>query len=220
MKKKVLFIMFTSIVIGLQGCGSVKAGRSRDLVVVEHTDTIYGTQEWNNYEWAAFTVDVPVDGPKALVDSVRVFVNRELYHACEIGSHFEDSLVTFKKSEVYSHDGTQLFSRFMEKYKPVLQDSLWSSYGLELKMEAQTDKYVTYGLEFFHCGASCGSEKYFYTFDKRDGHQVTDIISHENLVKFFKDYPEYTSIDDDPWFGRAGWKFFPRTNSTNTHMDC
>lgn len=209
MKKKVLFIMFTSIVIGLQGCGSVKAGRSRDLVVVEHTDTIYGTQEWNNYEWAAFTVDVPVDGPKALVDSVRVFVNRELYHACEIGSHFEDSLVTFKKSEVYSHDGTQLFSRFMEKYKPVLQDSLWSSYGLELKMEAQTDKYVTYGLEFFHCGASCGSEKYFYTFDKRDGHQVTDIISHENLVKFFKDYPEYTSIDDDPWFGRAGWKFFP-----------
>ena len=208
MKKKVLFIMFTSIVIGLQGCGSVKAGRSRDLVVVEHTDTIYGTQEWNNYEWAAFTVDVPVDGPKALVDSVRVFVNRELYHACEIGSHFDDSVVTFKKSEVYSHDGEQLFSHFMEKYKPVLQDSLWSSYGLELKMEAQTDKYVTYGLEFFHCGASCGSEKYFYTFDKRDGHLVRNIISHENLVRFFKDYPEYASIDDDPWFGRAGWQFF------------
>ena len=95
----------------------------------------------------------------------------------------------------------------MEKYKPVLQDSLWSSYGLELKMEAQTDKYVTYGLEFFHCGASCGSEKYFYTFDKRDGHLVRNIISHENLVRFFKDYPEYTSIDDDPWFGRAGWQF-------------
>ena len=24
------------------------------------------------------------------------------------------------------------------------------------KMEAQTAKYVTYGMEFFHCGGSCG----------------------------------------------------------------
>ena len=208
MKKDLLLLLMASIVIGLHGCGSVKTGHSRDLVVVEHTDTIHGAQEWNNYEWASFTVDVPVDGPRALVDSVRVLVNRELYHACEIGSHFEDSVVTFRKSEVYSHDGEQLFSRFMEKYRPVIQDSLWSSYGLELKMEAQTDKYVTYGLEFFHCGASCGSEKFYYTFDKSDGHQVKDIISHENLVRFFADYPEYTSIEDDPWFGRAGWKFF------------
>ena len=207
MKKDWFLLLMASMMMGLQGCGSVQTGHSRDLVVMEHTDTIRGAQEWNNYEWASFTVDVPVDGPKALVDSVRVFANRELYHACEIGSHFDDSVVTFKKSEVYSHDGEQLFSHFMEKYKPVLQDSLWSSYGLELKMEAQTDKYVTYGLEFFHCGASCGSEKYFYTFDKRDGHLVRNIISHENLVRFFKDYPEYTSIDDDPWFGRAGWQF-------------
>lgn len=192
MKKEWFLLLMASMMMGLQGCGSVQTGHSRDLVVMEHTDTIRGAQEWNNYEWASFTVDVPVDGPKALVDSVRVFVNRELYHACEIGSHFDDSVVTFKKSEVYSHDGEQLFSHFMEKYKPVLQDSLWSSYGLELKMEAQTDKYVTYGLEFFHCGASCGSEKYFYTFDKCDGHLVKDIISHEDLVRFFKDYPEYT----------------------------
>ena len=207
MKRTWLLMVLASIVVSLQGCLSLRTGSPKDLVVVYHTDTIRGAQEWNNYEWAAFTVDVPVDGPRALVDSVRVFVNRELYHACEIGSHFEDSVVTFKKSEVYSHEGEQLFSHFMEKYKPVLQDSLWNTYGLELKMEAQTDKYVTYGLEFFHCGISCGSEKYFYTFDKRDGHQVRNIISLENLMRFFKDYPEYTSIDDDPWFGRAGWEF-------------
>lgn len=207
MKRTWLLMVLASIVVSLQGCLSLRTGSPKDLVVVYHTDTIRGVQEWNNYEWAAFTVDVPVDGPRALVDSVRVFVNRELYHACEIGSHFEDSVVTFKKSEVYSHEGGQLFSHFMEKYKPVLQDSLWNTYGLELKMEAQTDKYVTYGLEFFHCGISCGSEKYFYTFDKRDGHQVRNIISLENLMRFFKDYPEYTSIDDDPWFGRAGWEF-------------
>ena len=205
--KGILLLLIASLVIGLLGCGSAKTEQSQDLVVVEHTDTVRGTHEDNSYEWAAFTVDVPVDGPISLLDSVRAFVNKELYHACEIGAHFDDSVVAFKPEEVFSHDGKQLFSQYMEKYKPVLQDSLWNSYGLELKMEAQTDKYVTYGLEFFHCGASCGSEKYFYTFDKQDGHQVRDIISHESLVRFFTDYPEYTSIDDDPWFGRAGWQF-------------
>ena len=129
MKKEWFLLLMASMMMGLQGCGSVQTGHSRDLVVMEHTDTIRGAQEWNNYEWAAFTVDVPVDGPKALVDSVIAFVNRELYHACAIGSHFEDSVVTFKKSEVYSHDGEQLFSRFMEKYRPILQDSIWNSYG-------------------------------------------------------------------------------------------
>ena len=207
MKDQGLLLAVMVVLVAMMGCGSVKTGHSHDLVVVEHTDTIRGTQEWNNYEWAAFTVDVPVDGPSMLVDSVKAFINRELYHACEIGSHFDDSVVTFRKSEVYSHDGEQLFSQYMKKYRPVLQDSLWNSYGLELKMEAQTDKYVTYGLEFFHCGASCGSEKFFYIFDKSDGHQVKGIISYEDLIRFFKDYPEYTSIDDDPWFGRAGWEY-------------
>ena len=98
----------------------------------------------------------------------------------------------------------------MEKYKPVLQDSLWSSYGLELKMEAQTDKYVTYGLEFFHCGVSCGSEKYYYTFDKHDGHQVEEIISKENLSRFFKDYPEYASEND------YLWKYSPENDYDNS----
>ena len=97
----------------------------------------------------------------------------------------------------------------MEKYKSLIEDSLWNTFSLELKMEAQTEKYVTYGLEFFHCGGSCGSEKYYYTFDKSDGHQVSKIISRDNLDRFFKDYPEYTSIDDDPWFGRAGWHYYP-----------
>lgn len=203
-------LVIASTIIGLQGCGSTKVERSKDLMVVHHTDTVRGVQEWNSYEWAAFTVDVPVDGPKALVDSVIAFVNRELYHACEIGSHFEDSVVTFKKSEVYSHDGEQLFSRFMEKYRPILQDSIWNSYGLELKMEAQTDKYVTYGLEFFHCGASCGSEKYYYTFDKHDGHQVEEIISKENLSRFFKDYPEYASEND------YLWKYSPENDYDNS----
>ena len=208
MKKHWLLLVIASLFLGLQGCGSIKSGRSKDLVVVEQTDTVYGIQEGS----ASFTVDIPIDGPSALVDSVKVFINKMLYDACEGCVHFDENVVTFKKGEVFTHDSEQLFSHFMEKYKPVIRDSLCVYFGLELKLEAQTDKYITYGMEHSHCGGSCGSEKYYYTFDKSDGHQVRDIISHEDLVQFFKDYPEYTTIDPDPWWGTSGWKFFPEND--------
>jgi len=66
-------------------------------------------------------------------------------------------------------EGERLLNHYMEKYKPLIEDSFWDVFGLELKLEAQTEKYVTYGLEFFHCGEGFGSEKYYYTFDKSDG---------------------------------------------------
>lgn len=203
-----LLLVIAGLFLGLQGCGSIKTGRSKDLVVVEQTDTVYGIQEGS----ASFTVDIPIDGPSTLVDSVKVFINKMLYDACEGCVHFDDNVVTFKKGEVFTHDSEQLFSHFMEKYKPVIRDSLCIYFGLELKLEAQTDKFVTYGLEHSHCGGSCGSEKYYYTFDKSDGHQVGGIISHKDLVQFFKDYPEYTTIDPDPWWGTSGWRFFPEND--------
>ena len=212
MKKKVLFIMFASTVIGLQGCGRTKTEPTKDLVVVEQIDSVHGGREENNYCWASFNVDVPVNGPQALVDSVMALVNREVYKMCEYCIEFNDrpdEYVAYSEKEMFTNDGKWLLSHYMDKYKPLIEDSLWNTFGLELKMEAQTEKYVTYGLESFHCGGSCGSEKYYYTFDKSDGHQVLNIISRDNLDCFFKDYPEYTSIDDDPWFGRAEWHYYP-----------
>lgn len=199
-----------SIFMALQGCNQECP---KDLVVVEQTDSVCGNNEDNQYEWATYKVDVPIDGPQALVDSVMAFINRQLYEACESNVHFDERYLTFSKEEVFIDDNERLLSHYMEKYKPLMEDSLWRVFGLELKMEAQTDRYVTYGLERFYCGASCSSEKQFYTFYKSDGRQVTEIISNDNLVRFFTDYPEYTSIEDDPWFGRAGWQFFPEDNA-------
>jgi hypothetical protein len=194
------------IVLTLQGCRSAKIERTNDLVVVEQTDTVYGTIDG----WAAFTVDVPVNGPLALVNSVKGLINRELYDACENCIHFKDDVVIFNKGEVFTHNRELLLSHFMEIYKPIIQDSLFNTYGLELKLEAQTDKYVTYGVEHFHCGASCGSEKSFYTFDKQNGHQVQEIISHESLVRFFEDYPEYANKEG------YLWKFSPESDFDNS----
>lgn len=206
--KSCVWLMIIGITVVTIGCQSNGLQSSKDLVVVEHTDTVYGIQEGS----ASFTVDIPVDGPKALVDSVKVFINKMLYDACESCVQFDENVVTFKKGEVFTNDSEQLFSHFMEKYKPMIRDSLCLYFGLELKLEAQTEKYVVYGMEHYHCGGSCGSEKYYYTFDKHDGHQVRNIISHENLIQFFKDYPEYTTIDSDPWEGLSGWKFFPEND--------
>ena len=213
---KKVFIVFACVVMGLLGCGSSKTERSKDLVVVEQIDTIRGVHEENNYCWASFNVDVPVNGPQALVDSVMALVNREIYKMCEYCVEFvdrPDEYVAYCEKEMFTNDGKQLLNYYLNKYKPLIEDSLWNTFGLELKLEAQTEKYITYGLEFFHCGGSCGSEKYYYTFNKSDGHQVRDIICYENLMRFFKDYPEYTSIDDDPWFGRAGWEYSSEDDS-------
>ena len=204
-------LLAVGVIIVLVGCQSNNQMIISDLVVMEQIDSIHGCHEENNYCWASFCVDVPVNGPQVLVDSVMVLVNREVYKMCEYCLEFNnspDEYVAYSEKEMFTNDGERLLSYYLEKYKPLIEDSLWNTFGLELKMEAQTEKFVTYGLEFFHCGGSCGSEKCFYTFDKSDGHQVKEIISCGNLDRFFKDYPEYSTISADAWSGTPAWKYY------------
>ncbi len=199
--------------ICLQGCGSMKTERSQDLVVVEQSDSVINQK----CEQARFFVDVPVDGPEALVDSVKVLINMELYSACEECVNFEEEVRMFKPEEVFTDDSEHLLSCYMKKYRTLIQDSMWRTYyDFKMKLEAQTSKYVTYGLEHVHCGGSCGSEKYYYTFDKSDGHLVKDIISRDNLERFFNDYPEYNTIGANHWSGYPGWKYSPEYVFENT----
>ena len=203
-------IVLAGLVATFFSCQDSHLVKTTNLEVVEQIDSIYGGHEENDYCWVAFNVDVPVNGPQVLVDSVMALVNSEVYKMCEFCIEFNESsdeYVAYSEKEMFTNDGKRLLSHYMEKYKQLIEDSLWNTFGIELKMEAQTEKYVTYGMERFYCGANCSSEKHFFTFDKSDGHQVKEIIDHENLGRFFTDYPEYTSIDYDPWFGRAGWQF-------------
>lgn len=201
------FLVITGFVFIASACNTSNMRSSKGLIVAEQTDTVYGHNENNKHEWTAFTIDGPVNGPKILVDSIMAFINKELYDAYESNAHLDENVISFTKEEMFTDDGKRLLSNYMEKYKSQLQDSLWRVFGLTMKMEAQTDKYVTYGLEFFYCGAGCSSQKEYHTFDKLDGHQVKEIISHENLVRFFKDYPEYSTIGADAWSGAPGWEF-------------
>lgn len=202
MKNFRLFIV-AGFIAALVGCQSGNQIISSDLEVVEQIDTVYRNDTL--YDRAVFIVDVPVKGPKLLMDSVIAFVNKQLYDACEGCVHTDERFTSYKQEEVFTDDAKNMLKHYMDKYRILIEDSIWKVFGCELKMEAHTKKFVTFGVEHFHCGASCGAEKYYYTFDKSDGHHVKDIISRGNLDRFFKDYPEYTTIGADAWYGTPAW---------------
>ena len=182
-------------------------------MVVEQSDSVFNSNE----ERAAFFVDVPVKGPQALVESVMALINKEMYNACEDCVHFDEDIKSFNPEDLCTKDGEHLVSHYMESYKTLLQDSLWKSFfNLKMKMEAQTETYVTYSMEQYHCGGSCGSELYYYTFDKKDGHQIEEVISQENLVKFFEDHPEYATLGD--LVENFEWTFDPEDEYENTRF--
>ena len=203
------FFFVAGLVVALQGCQRAKVERSADLVVMEQTDSVFGCDEENNDSRAFFDIDVPINGPQNLVDSLMALINREVYDCCESCAHY-DNMVTYSPEEVFTDDASQLLSHYMEKYRPLLSDSLSGMVHFAMKMEVQTASYVTYGLEYYHCGGSCGSEKYYFTFDKRDGHQLKEIISHQNLVRFFEDYPEYAAHEG------YLWQFSPESDYDNS----
>lgn len=216
MKRRIITFVIVAVEAVLQGCGGSKQEHKADLVVVEQKDSVYGGTEMNEYNGATFVVDVPTDGPQVLVDSVMGLLNRELYKAFEDCAHFDENVVTFSAEEVFTSDGQQLLGNYMKQYGQPVKDNLWKTFALTLKMEAQTEKYVTYGMEHFHCGGSCGSEKYYFTFDKKDGHVIQGLITHDSLVRFFEENPELGVIENDAWAGMPGWTFSPDLEFENT----
>lgn len=195
--------------LSLPGCETPHTGQSMDLVVAAQTDSVRGGMTgFNDYCTIEITVEPPVDGPKALTDSVMVFVNQKVYEFCEFCSHEDDKSRSFSPKKVFVNDGRRLLSRYMERYAPIIKDSLWNTFfSLSLVMESQTGSFVTYGLEHYHCGGSCGSEKCYYTFNKEDGHKVPEVISRNDIKRFFEDYPQYQRLQGDLMLGWPNWEY-------------
>ena len=81
--KKYCILIVVGIMAALSGCKSGNQMNALDLVIVEQTDSVHGGHEGNSDCWASFNVDVPVNGPQVLVDSVMALVNKEVYNMCE-----------------------------------------------------------------------------------------------------------------------------------------
>ena len=76
--KKYCIMIVAGFMAALSGCQSGNQMNALDLEVVEQIDTICGSHEENSDCWATFNIDVPVNGPQVLVDSVMALVNREV----------------------------------------------------------------------------------------------------------------------------------------------
>ena len=76
-------VLSAFIVFLLGSCDNIE--KATGLLVVE--------RQWENVELddktksvygPTFCVDVPINGPKALTDSVMAFLNKEVYNCCEL----------------------------------------------------------------------------------------------------------------------------------------
>jgi flavodoxin len=134
------------------------------------------------------TVDVPVNGPSFLRDSITAFLNKSIHKACELICD-DDGSPILKLDNIAVKKPVGITKHYLDAYKPFLDKLLTNSYAMTLTAVAQRDSFITYGLEFHHCGASCGAEFLCYSFSKKDGHLVT-VVNQEELDKYFKEHPE------------------------------
>ena len=140
-------------------------------------------------------IELPVKGPRPLIDSLTDFLNESLYHYFDNG---EDRHLPYKA--VYSKDIMHLIEHYRDAYKPFfLPDSTdqheFLSDCLTLNIVAQTNTYVTYEVDwiFFREGNEVSTE--WVTFVVTDGHRLKEIISNENLLRFYKEHPELRNED-------------------------
>ena len=192
-------VLSTFIVFLLESCGNIDMD-PRLLVVERQWEVIELDDRTMSVYGPTFCVDVPINGPKALTDSVMAFLNKEIYNCCELILDSNDRRSNSRKlafKDVLTDNADSLVLHYVEAYKPYFKEELCNTYMFTLMLIAQTESFITYGLEFYHCGASCGSELRSFTFDKRDGHRIENIMSNRNLFRFLTDAPYYKDMVEE-----------------------
>lgn len=144
-------------------------------------------------------VDFPIDGPQPLADSVIMFIINELYRMFA----WEDDEKNTPFNQVFEWNGDNVVTVFFDKYRSYFEDLGAGAKYLNLKIVAQTETYVTYFGEYTWCGGSCSTEWYFFTFRKRDGHLLQEIVSNDGLKAFLEVYPQYRDALSNILLGRG-----------------
>ena len=186
--KNFSLLLLVGIVLALAvaGCRGQKkeSNDTQHLVVERQYAQLAGISEW---DIAEFAVDVPVKGPQPLLDSIKSYLNKELFYAFQ-----EDAIdtVLYKAEEVYTDDMTHLLDSYVDKYADRIKKDLCGFCNINMFMIAQTESFVTYGIECYHGSGSTGSAFLCYSFDKKDGHRIENIITRKDVMRFFQDSPD------------------------------
>lgn len=127
----------------------------------------------------SITADYPVKGDKALMDSIRLFIDKELGGNYKGDFQQGDSLLAF-----YAHgwekEMTQMFNEIVTA-RGSDQDMAPMFRSVVIKQEYNTPLYITYSIrtETYSGGAHGMHESKGVTFRKEDGH----IFSNDILIK-------------------------------------
>lgn len=189
-KKFSTFAVLAVMGILLQSCHKEENSNSQ-LMTVERQE-ISLPIEGNDFASALFSVDVPIDGPRVLVDSVMAFLNKKLYESCEglLENVLYENERQFSFEEVKTDDARTLVENYVVKYKPVFEKYVSLRTALSLFLVSETESFVTYGFENCYCSAGCGSSIQFFTFDKNDGHQIHNLVENKEQFKKFCEQSE------------------------------
>ena len=156
-----------------------------NLLVVER-QTIY--LDWD----ASITVDKPIAGPEYLQDSINKFFNEKIHEMylslweCDEPDSVDPDLIFDKM--MYDVNGTYFeLDFFQEAFYDVLDIGVL---GVTFGLIAQTESFVTYGIEYYGCGLGCASSMYCQTFSKKDGHRIANLITWDDILRFINDHPD------------------------------
>lgn len=133
------------------------------------------------------TMDVPVDGDPALVDSVVRLLNKALYNFFEAGMDPH-----FTPEELYCRDGKSLIKHYCEAYKPYIEDTC-QFHGclpdfdyLAVTLLEQTETFVTYQVSRYFIGEGDCEYLSWVTFYTSDGHQLPKVVEDDQVINVLK----------------------------------
>ena len=133
------------------------------------------------------TVDVPVGGSPVLIDSVMGLLNESIYLFLD-----DRHEPRFAPGELYCSDGKQLLQYYREAYHPYIQDTckfcgcLPVVDYLNVTLLEQTDSFITYEVSNYFIGEGDCDYLRWVTFDKRDGHQLSQVVRKDGLLDLLK----------------------------------
>ena len=95
----------------------------------------------------------------------------------------EDDFFTpmFTAEDVQVTEFSDLLTSFADKFKGVDHTG---EFRENIFLIAQTESFVTYGIEVFTMGCSGNSSLYLQTFSKADGHRIHNIINPKDVARF------------------------------------
>lgn len=212
MKNKINILLFAGIVIIFMAVAGCQNGKTKPdytvaqkLEVKTFSDNAVFSRKTSGSGLGLLCgleakVDLPIDGPKPLTDSIKRLVTKELYRMFDLdgGYVYTDEELHIPFEKVCKWDGENVFTDFIKYYRPLYEKYATGAgeNSLILKLVSQTETFVTYYKEITYCAASCNHEYKYNTFRKTDGLLLEEIISDVNLRKFVKKYPQYENEED------------------------